>query len=53
MDASAATILRPGGRFLEMGKTDVRDPEGNRLRFGFFEFLPAGLLSFALICDSS
>lgn len=30
-------------------RADVRDPEGNRLRFGFFEFLPAGLLSFALI----
>ncbi|MFI1377628.1 type I polyketide synthase [Streptomyces longwoodensis] len=27
IDASAA-LLRPGGRFLEMGKTDLRDPDG-------------------------
>ena len=30
-------------------RADLRDPEGRRLRFGFFEFLPAGLLSFAVI----
>ncbi len=27
----------------------LRDPNGRLLRFGFFEFLPVGLLSFALI----
>ncbi|WIG97636.1 SLC13 family permease [Myxococcus sp. SDU36] len=27
----------------------LRDPEGNLIRFGFAEFLPAGLLSFAVI----
>ena len=30
-------------------RADLRDPDGKRLRFGFFEFLPAGLLSFAVI----
>lgn len=30
-------------------RADLRDPDGKRLRFGFFEFLPAGLLSFCVI----
>lgn len=30
-------------------RADLRDAEGRRLRFGFFDFLPAGLLSFAVI----
>lgn len=30
-------------------RADLRDPEGNKLRFGFFEFLPAGILSFVVI----
>ena len=30
-------------------RADIRDPEGNPVRFGFFDFLPAGLLSFCVI----
>lgn len=30
-------------------RANLRDPDGQRLRFGFLEFLPAGLLSFAVI----
>jgi Na+/H+ antiporter NhaD/arsenite permease-like protein len=30
-------------------RADLRDEEGERLRFGFFEFLPVGLVSFAII----
>ncbi|MCB9703693.1 MAG: permease [Myxococcales bacterium] len=30
-------------------RAELRDAEGNQLRFGFFDFLPVGLLSFALI----
>ncbi len=30
-------------------RADLRDPEGRPLRFGFFQFLPAGLLSFCII----
>lgn len=30
-------------------RADLRDPDGRRLRFGFFDFLPAGLLSFCVI----
>ncbi|MEZ4301155.1 MAG: SLC13 family permease [Polyangiaceae bacterium] len=30
-------------------RADLRDPEGNQLRFGFFDFLPTGLLSFCVI----
>ena len=30
-------------------RADLRDPEGRHLRFGFFEFLPAGLVSFCVI----
>lgn len=30
-------------------RAELRDIDGRRIRFGFFEFLPAGLLSFAVI----
>lgn len=30
-------------------RADLRDPDGRPLRFGFLEFLPAGVLSFAII----
>jgi Na+/H+ antiporter NhaD/arsenite permease-like protein len=30
-------------------RADLRDPEGVPLRFGFFDFLPAGLLGFSVI----
>jgi Na+/H+ antiporter NhaD/arsenite permease-like protein len=30
-------------------RADLRDTEGRAVRFGFFEFLPAGLLSFGVI----
>ncbi|MGW2961035.1 type I polyketide synthase [Streptomyces sp. NPDC001220] len=39
VDASAA-LLRPGGRFLEMGKTDLRDPAG----FPDIDYLPYDLM---------
>jgi hypothetical protein len=30
-------------------RSDLRDEAGQPVRFGFFEFLPVGLLSFAII----
>ncbi|MGW7243981.1 type I polyketide synthase [Streptomyces sp. NPDC054804] len=39
VDASAG-LLRPGGRFLEMGKTDLRDPAG----FPDIDYLPYDLM---------
>ena len=39
VDASLR-LLRPGGRFLEMGKTDIRDPDG--LRYRAFDLFEAG-----------
>lgn len=30
-------------------RANLRDPEGRQLRFGFFEFLPAGIASFCVI----
>lgn len=30
-------------------RADLRDPDGNRIRFGFFEFLPVGVVSFLVI----
>ncbi|MDI1436492.1 SLC13 family permease [Polyangium sorediatum] len=30
-------------------RADIRDPEGRPLRFGFFDFLPTGLVGFAII----
>ncbi|WP_326794337.1 SDR family NAD(P)-dependent oxidoreductase [Streptomyces sp. NBC_01808] len=39
-------LLRPGGRFLEMGKTDVRDPQtveaDHRVRYQNFDLIEAG-----------
>ncbi|WP_344294692.1 SDR family NAD(P)-dependent oxidoreductase, partial [Streptomyces synnematoformans] len=39
-------LLRPGGRFLEMGKTDVRDPRtveaDHRVRYQNFDLIEAG-----------
>ncbi|MDL2082186.1 SDR family NAD(P)-dependent oxidoreductase, partial [Streptomyces sp. GXMU-J15] len=42
VDASV-DLLAPGGRFLEMGKTDVRDPERfDAVRYTAFDMLDAG-----------
>ncbi len=30
-------------------RADLRDPQGKQLRFGFFDFLPAGIVSFCVI----
>ncbi|WP_181789032.1 SDR family NAD(P)-dependent oxidoreductase, partial [Streptomyces phytophilus] len=39
-------LLRPGGRFLEMGKTDIRDPQTveaeHRVRYQNFDLIEAG-----------
>ncbi|WP_225798267.1 type I polyketide synthase, partial [Streptomyces aculeolatus] len=39
-------LLRPGGRFLEMGKTDIRDPQAveaeHRVRYQNFDLIEAG-----------
>ncbi|WBB60934.1 SDR family NAD(P)-dependent oxidoreductase [Streptomyces sp. WMMC500] len=39
-------LLRPGGRFLEMGKTDIRDPRAveadHRVRYQNFDLIEAG-----------
>src|SRR5581483_3096630 len=38
LDASLR-MLAPGGRFIEMGKTDIRDPAGLGVAYAFFDLL--------------
>ena len=38
LDASLR-MLAPGGRFIEMGKTDIRDPGGLGVSYAFFDLL--------------
>jgi hypothetical protein len=35
-------LLAPGGRFIEMGKTDLRDPEAVQARYRAFDLMDAG-----------
>ncbi|WP_371827693.1 type I polyketide synthase [Amycolatopsis sp. WQ 127309] len=51
-DASLG-LLKPGGRFIEMGKTDVRDPADHPgLRYRAFDLMDAGLDTIAEMLEA-